>query len=119
MSSIRIIMSRPAAGTVQEVVDQFTEEIKSVKLPPSLVFSRVDQVSDAVVALAVLEKLFPKGGGHATMTLQLTDDGSLQRAIAICSGEGEGLFNTSWQVNTEFLTRVEEILTGMGFQPEA
>lgn len=26
---------------------------------------------------------------------------------------------TAWQVNTEFLTRVEEILTGMGFQPEA
>ena len=85
------------------------------KMSGELVSTEIQDVNNGQVILMVFEKLFMRNGSYANLTVMLTDDNEIQKAVIIGSGGGEGLFNISWGANSDFADEAKEILEENGF----
>lgn len=73
-------------------------------------------VGGANVVLLSFEKYYMRNSSYASLTVMLTECGSVKTADIIGSGGGGGIFNISWGANSEFADDAERILIRYGFR---
>lgn len=70
---------------------------------------------NAEIILLVYEKYYMRNGSYASLTVQLTDDGTRQTAVLAGSGGGEGLLNWALGANADFVSSAADFLKKLGF----
>lgn len=81
-----------------------------------LVVNKIESMGDAEAALLIFEKLYFRNGSYSNLTVEITSYASVQKAIVIGSGGGEGVLNISWGANSNFARKACEKLTELGFR---
>lgn len=81
-----------------------------------LVVNKIESLGDAEAALLIFEKLYFRNGSYSNLTVEITSYNSIQKAIVIGSGGGEGVLNISWGANSDFAKKACERLKELGFR---
>ena len=84
-----------------------------------MIFGKPCQIGGGDVALLCFERMYFRNGSYASLTVMLTDDGTVQTADIVGYGGGEGVLNFSLGANRDFAAMAEEILRKQGFQTYA
>lgn len=110
MSSRVITLSRPSAETLDDIADWLIKQFANTIVEPELVFSQKNILGNADILLMIFERYYMRNGSYANLTVQLTDDGTVQNAVLVGSGGGEGILNFSWGANSNFAEKAADIL---------
>lgn len=70
----------------------------------------------ATVLLLSFEKYYFRVGGYVSLTIMITEEGSIQTADIVGSGGGEGISNISWGANASFTNMAIDMLEKYGFE---
>lgn len=115
MSCEILHLSRPSVQSVNQIADHVIERFSGKLVPPQVVLNRTERAGTADVLLLALERYYMRNNSAACLTIQIIDDGQIQKAIVIGSGGGEGIFNLSWGANAGFANDAADILRELGF----
>ena len=114
MSEI-LTFSKASSGDLTDVADRLLHDIHNRVVPPEVVLDQRGTVGGAQVILLIFERYYMRNGSYASLTVQLTDDGTAQKATVVGTGGGEGVFNFSLGANRAFASLAAETLTSSGF----
>ncbi len=64
----------------------------------------------------VAESYYFRSENYASISIMLTDDGDVLKAVIVGAGGGGGLFNVGWGANSNYAYRGEELLAALGFE---
>ena len=109
------ISNEPLSLLAEKLISGFKNS-KGFFSGEELVVNKIEALGDAEAALLIFEKLYFRNGSYSNLTVELTSYDSIQKAIVIGSGGGEGVLNISWGANSDFARRACERLNELGFR---
>lgn len=107
-------MQRSSSEPLEKLVKDFLDKLDGGM--EELIVSEIRTYGNTEVALLVFEKYYFRSGSYANLTMQITSHDSLQRALIVGSGGGEGLLNITMGVNANFAKKAVKKLIEMGFE---
>ena len=110
MSSRVISLSRLSTGSLDEIAEYIGTQFQKSIIEPELAFKQSDNIGGVEIMLLVWERYYARNCSYANLTVQLTDDGTLQKATVIGSGGGSGVLNLSFGANSSFAEKAADIL---------
>lgn len=108
------VSEEPLTSVINHIKDRFGAS-GGLFDSAELVVENLESLGDAELALLVFEKLYLRNGSYSNLTIELTSYNSVQKAIIIGSGGGEGVLNISWGANSNFAGKAYERLKEIGF----
>lgn len=104
------ISSEPLRSTAQELRESFGDGLEEP------VLYDVRTMGEAEVALLIFEKYYFRSGSYASLTIEITSYDSVQKAVVVGSGGGEGFLNLTMGVNSSFAAKACKKLKELGFE---
>lgn len=113
MGGVSIRMKSNSTTNVKEIMEALKNELNA-----ELICERVRNLDGIKVALLTFEKYYLRNASYASLTVMITKSENFMTADIVGSGGGEGLFNISWGVNSEFAEAAVKVLKQYRFDEE-
>ena len=114
MSNSIYKMQRTSSEPLEKLVKEFMDKLDGGM--EEVVVSEIRTYGSTEVALLIFEKYYFRSGSYANLTMQITSHDSVQRALIVGSGGGEGFLNITMGVNANFAKKAVKKLIEMGFE---
>lgn len=111
-------LQRKSQESVRDAADYVIKKFSGKALGPELVLDKETRVGTGTVLLLIFEKMFFRNESYANLTIEITDDTEVQKAVVVGSGGGQGPFNWSLGANQEFAESAAVLLEELGFVRE-
>ena len=109
-------VSLQGQGDIAEVAGLLQAGIVESGLSCEMIDSVVRKVGQDTSVLLVFEKYYMRASNRASLSIMLTQEGSIIYVDAVSAGGGQGaLFRFSWGAEEDFVSIVPQILSGRGF----
>lgn len=100
---------------IQLSLDDVAEKIMNDVGAEPITQNRIDLGEGKLAIFVGMEDYYFRVKNYVSLSIMLTDDNYVQRAVIMGSGGGDGLLNFSWGANKSLAKRGEKALLALGF----